>query len=289
MSLHVVAGAGDQPAPADYVSLGWALVRAEGKRPLGKDWQRTKPGADLSGWDGNFGVVLGASGLYTIVEYDTEQAGEKLIELLDAELPTTPIAQSGSGRLQLYFRDDAYQHATRGGLELRAGAHFMVLPPSRHPNGTPYKWLLDPRAFDLEAVPEAVLAYFTKSRPNGSTSPSDDVIRNGERKRARHCDACRCRCRSRVARRRPAADLRLRRRRSRRSPACRRGARTTGAVGPGAHRVAHVRALPRTPLLRERWAELQALVAELERADGRLDGDRVLEILNHTETEERRP
>ena len=79
--------------------------------------------------------MLGASGL-VVVEYDTEQAGEKLIELLDAELPTTPIAQSGSGRLQLDFRDDAYQHATREGLELRAAAHFMVLLRSRHPNGT---------------------------------------------------------------------------------------------------------------------------------------------------------
>ena len=97
-------------------------------------------------------MVLGPSGL-AVVEFDTDAAGKKLLELLDGTLPTTPTVQSGSGRLHFYFRDDEHQHAARDGLELRTGNHFMVLPPSLHPNGQRYKWLLDPRAFDLEAVP----------------------------------------------------------------------------------------------------------------------------------------
>ena len=138
----LAAPAAFSDAARRYSTLGWALARADGKRPLGKGWQTAAPvdpdyaAGQWAHWgeQWNLGVVLGPSQL-VVVEFDTDAAGETLANLLDHQLPLTPVVQSGSGRLHLYFHDTGIAHATRDGLELRAGAHFMVLPPSVHPNG----------------------------------------------------------------------------------------------------------------------------------------------------------
>ncbi len=171
-----------------YSELGWAIVRAHGKRPVDGGWQTAKPlepeyaAGQWSRWGERFnlGVVLGPSSL-AVVEFDSDAAGETLLALIDHELPLTPTVQSGSGRLHFYFADRGIQHRTRGGLELRTGRHFMALPPSVHPNGTPYKWLLEPE-LALAEVPPAVLAHFAEetTRRNG-TAPIAEVIRDGER------------------------------------------------------------------------------------------------------------
>jgi hypothetical protein len=107
-----------------YAELGWALTRLEGKRPTQPGWETTRPDPDpehvaglWSQWGKrwNMGVVLGASGL-AVVEYDTDDAGKRLLELLGGELPLTPVVETGRGRLHLYFRDPGAQKAARDGL-----------------------------------------------------------------------------------------------------------------------------------------------------------------------------
>lgn len=177
-----------------YAELGWATVRADGKTPKGQGWQHAAPDPDpehaagaWSSWGErwNLGLVLGSSGL-AVVEFDTEQAGERLLELLGGELPATPTVQSGSGRLHLYFRDSGHEHATRDGLELRTGAHFMVAPPSTHPDtGRPYEWLIEPwrAGVELADVPQAVLDYFVETvSPNGRAEPVAEIIPEGQRR-----------------------------------------------------------------------------------------------------------
>jgi hypothetical protein len=142
------AAAGNEPAAARsarfveharrYSELGWALVRLDGKVPKGTGWQQQPPtspehAAGLwSRWGErwNMGVVLGSSGL-AVVEYDTDAAGEKLIKLLGGELPLTPVAQTGRGRLHLYFTAAGVDKTTRAGLELRPGAPQCGLPPAK--------------------------------------------------------------------------------------------------------------------------------------------------------------
>lgn len=137
-----------------YTELKWALVRCDGKRPIGKGWEQSQPDPDPDHAAGlwktwgerwNMGVVLGPSGL-AVVEFDTDEGGRKLIQLLDGELPATPIVTTGSGKLHLYFRDPGgLEKRARDGLELRVGAHVMVLPPSDHPDtGKPYRWNVKP-------------------------------------------------------------------------------------------------------------------------------------------------
>jgi hypothetical protein len=171
-----------------YSELGWALIRVDGKKAKGDGWQQTQPDRDVEHTAGkwatwgsrwNMGVVLGPSRL-AVVEYDTDQAGRKLLELLDGRLPETPVALTGSGRHHLYFRaPDSVEKAARDGLELRVGAHMCVLPPSVHPTtGTGYRWMggLEPWAMPLDDVPAPVLSYFAETRRNGRAEPVADVI-----------------------------------------------------------------------------------------------------------------
>lgn len=175
-----------------YAELGWALIRVNGKKPHGGNWQRTPPArpgfaaGQWAEWGGryNMGVVLGPSGL-AVVDVDTLEAGDKLIELLDGELPTTPIVETGRRLLHLYFRDPGgLSKQARDGLELRTGAHLCVLPPSVHPDtGRAYRWLdnLEPWSVPLGDVPAAVLAYVSETRRNGRAQPIGAVIPTGRR------------------------------------------------------------------------------------------------------------
>jgi Bifunctional DNA primase/polymerase, N-terminal len=153
-----------------YSELGWALVRLDGKEPVGRRWQDATPeepelvAGKWSAWgeNRNIGVVLRSSRL-AVVEPDTPEAHERLLELLGGELPRVPIVQSGGTSLHLYFRDNGQGNGSVDGLELRADGQQCVLPPSVHPGtGRPYRWLdgHEPWTLELVPVPESVVAYF---------------------------------------------------------------------------------------------------------------------------------
>jgi hypothetical protein len=177
-----------------YSELGWALTHLDGKKPKPHGWESTpadSPELAAGKWSQwgerwNMGVVLGSSGL-AVVEYDTRAARDKLAELLGGGRPETPTARTGSGRLHFYFRDPDVPHTTRAGLELRAGGHQCVVPPSEHPDtGEEYRWLqgLEPWAVELADVPQALLAYFAEGKPGGRAAPLPHELLEGERRTA---------------------------------------------------------------------------------------------------------
>jgi hypothetical protein len=177
-----------------YSELGWALVRLDGKEPVGRRWQDATPEAPelvagkwaVWGESRNIGVVLRGSGL-AVVEPDTPEAHAKLLELLGGELPAVPIVQSGGTSLHLYFRDEGQGNGSVDGLELRADGQQCALPPSVHPaTGRPYRWLEghEPWTLPLVPVPESLVAYFAGKRRKGPASPVGDEIR--ERSPGRH-------------------------------------------------------------------------------------------------------
>jgi hypothetical protein len=171
-----MSAAGAEAAFADAAyrlsELGWALIRVEGKKARGSEWQKTQPAepafaaGQWAGWGRryNLGVVLGPSGLVCF-ELDDPAAEPKFLELLGGGLPRTPIVRSGGKKLpHVYFRDPGgVEKRTRGGMELRAGPHMCVLPPSIHPeSGDPYAWLdgLEPWTVPLAELPTAIIDYF---------------------------------------------------------------------------------------------------------------------------------
>jgi putative DNA primase/helicase len=174
-----------------YAGLGWAVIRADGKKAKGTAWQQTAPGepsavaGQWSVWEGryNLGVVCGPSRVAVIdvdVEGDAVAAFKQLLGV--DELPATPIVRTGAGGLHVYYADPGgLQKAVRDGFELRVGGHMCLAPPSRHPEtGLPYRWLIghEPWKVTLAPLPVRLREYFAHVGRNGdgAAPPVGDVI-----------------------------------------------------------------------------------------------------------------
>src|SRR6266545_8191310 len=106
------------------------------------------------------GAALGPSGL-AVFEYDDPEAEERFLAVLGGALPRTPVARTGTGKSHVYFsaNGDGIEKAARDGMELRAGSHHCLVPPSVHPDtGNPYTWVEghEPESVTLLPVPETV-------------------------------------------------------------------------------------------------------------------------------------
>lgn len=179
-----------------YSKLGWALVELDGKMPLGYGWQQTQPldpqsaGEIWSERDGsNMGLVLGPSG---VIDFELDGGDEELYWQLaggeEGAWPKTPVYRTGSGRPHVLFRDPGgLSRRTRDGMELRAGSHQSVIPPSIHPDtGNPYEWVIAPWDGHAEGgladPPQALLEFFAE-RPQGDRSEHHwrEPLRGGKR------------------------------------------------------------------------------------------------------------
>jgi replicative DNA helicase len=147
---------------------GWPVHRCKGKKPLTDDWP-TAASTDekvVTGWwsesSANIGVVTGArSGIVVLdVDIDPEKGidGEATLAALVAlhgPLPDTVEARTGRGGRHLYFRHPGHPVKTRAGslgpgLDVRGDGGQVIVPPSRHPNGTHYTWALGHAPGDLD-------------------------------------------------------------------------------------------------------------------------------------------
>lgn len=133
-------------------------VACRDKRPVGHAWPSlaTNDPDRIAEWlrVGNIGIALGHGNLIDL-EYD-DQAGAELFQSLEtadgtplAELET-PCWSSQRGMHHLFRLADplpARGWIKRSGLEIRLGGKpaQSVLPPSIHPSGRPYSWLVSPQ------------------------------------------------------------------------------------------------------------------------------------------------
>lgn len=141
------------------------LARGE-KRPIGAGWQH-KSTDDLeavAAWlaaRSNVGLLLGPASGVVDVEYDDPSGREQLAAFGVLDIPT-PTWRSARGEHRL-FRWEGWMPVTAtikaDDIEIRLGgrAAQSVLPPSRHPTGTAYEWLIDP-ATPIAAFPAQLLA-----------------------------------------------------------------------------------------------------------------------------------
>jgi len=141
------------------------LARGE-KRPLGAAWQH-KSTDDLdavAAWlaaRSNVGILLGPDSGVIDVEYDDPAGRDQLAAYGVLDIPT-PTWRSARGEHRL-FRWAPWMPAAAavkaGDLEIRIGgrAAQSVLPPSRHPSGAAYEWIIDP-ATPIAGFPCQLLA-----------------------------------------------------------------------------------------------------------------------------------
>ncbi len=139
-----------------YVDSGWSIlpVKPEEKRPYMTNWlqyMRVKATQkQVDNWFNNLagagvGVVTGK--ISNIVVLDVESYCKTPIEELLKKYPTQLIARSGSGGWHLYYQypTGISKVSNRVGIfegaDLRGDGGFIVLPPTRHPNGGVYEWV----------------------------------------------------------------------------------------------------------------------------------------------------
>lgn len=149
-----------------YQSNEWSIIPLlpRDKRPA-EPWARYQSArateADCAGWfadsTANLGIVTGSLSDLTVLDCDSPEA-IALAERLG--VPATWTVQTGKGR-HYYFR---YQAGSRNfqkrddlpGIDLRSEGGYVVAPPSIHPNGSAYTWLVNTGA--LADLPAWVLA-----------------------------------------------------------------------------------------------------------------------------------
>jgi len=146
-------------AAVAYVGLGWGVIpiRARTKKPpfAWKVYQGRLPEPDeLASWfsDGStheLAIICGeVSGGLVVVDFDSMAYYERWAKAhpdLAAKLPTV---RTKRGR-HVYFRSShrktrRLKDGDHEWGEIRAEGAYVLAPPSRHPEGGAYKWLIEP-------------------------------------------------------------------------------------------------------------------------------------------------
>jgi len=154
-------------------------LQSRSKKPIGswKEYQ-TAPAqvAQCNAWDNayryssyNIGIATGSVSNCFVLDIDGEQGRETLSQLVAqyGALPNTPTVKTGKGK-HYYFRYPAgYEvrnlagRSVHGevlpGIDVRGDGGYVVAPPSIHPNGATYEWIVTPWQASLTDAPAWLL------------------------------------------------------------------------------------------------------------------------------------
>lgn len=161
----------------EYIDQGWSIlpVKPSEKRPYMTNWlqyQHVKATKEMAeNWFTSLtgaGVGMVTGRISGVVVLDIESYCKIPIEELLRRYPTQMVSRTGSGGYHLFYLypNDVPKIANRVGIfegaDIRADGGFIVLPPTRHPNGRLYEWVktgfpgVFPKALlDIQSQPKA--------------------------------------------------------------------------------------------------------------------------------------
>lgn len=144
-------------AALGYLARGWAVVAVapRAKRPIVR-WQPYQSEAPdealVTSWferwpDANISVVTGAVSGLVVLDVDPKHGGDVSLAALEKRhgaLPATVESITGGGGRHVYFahpgREVRNRAAMAPGIDLRGDGGVVIVPPSIHPSGRPYRW-----------------------------------------------------------------------------------------------------------------------------------------------------
>jgi len=170
-----------------------------GKHPYGKDWPRNATCDEKFLTDfwtrhpkANVGIKLGKDSGILDIETDSDEQEKRLAEIFEGVFPVTPTAASARGKHRLFlYRGDLPLGAITllDGIGFRIGNNdkgaMSVMPPSMHPTGVEYAWLVSPDDCDPAPLPDCVqralwnLTAVGPSNGNGKPKEHWDAISKG--------------------------------------------------------------------------------------------------------------
>ena len=163
LPVHSVDGNGQ-------CSCGTDCGRNAGKHPrtLNGLLDATSDADSIQGWwrswpESNVAVATGEAAGIWVLDVDGQKGGyESIDELISAhgDLPLTWCVETGGDGLHLWFASDGTPlRNTVGvigpGLDVRGEGGYVIVPPSRHRSGSPYRWAdgWHPTRVDLALAP----------------------------------------------------------------------------------------------------------------------------------------
>jgi hypothetical protein len=197
----------------EYARHGWHVfplhsVHPETKRCTCGDQKcertakhpRTKHGVDdatidatkISKWwkiwpSANIGLACGKSGI-VVVDVDPRNGGDETFQELEkanGNLPRTPMQLTGGGGVHYLLRRPVSSDTFRGrklpgGIDIKADGGYVVLAPSTHASGTPYRWDAGYHPDDepIADIPERWLGILTTSVGGNQSeiAPEDGLL-----------------------------------------------------------------------------------------------------------------
>lgn len=177
-------------AALSYAARGWRVVPLldRDKLPRLADWQHKASVEEktIRGWwrrwpGANVGVVMGkASGLIDI-ECDSEEQEAEYLALFGEDPPVTCCFAGARGKHRLFaWRPDLPPGGIihLGGIGIRVGncdkGAQSVFPPSLHPSGVTYQWLVLPDDCPPAQVPKPVLIKLWNLAGEDTIRPGSD-------------------------------------------------------------------------------------------------------------------
>lgn len=149
-----------------YAQLGLYVfpVKPGGKAPLVKwrDQSTTEPDKIEQFWrrwpKANIGLDCGKAGLY-VIDADGPEGITEWNQIADAgELHGQVSQETGGGGLQIFFRNPNQLPNTAKviaqHIDTRGFGGYVIIPPSKHPSGRRYEWVIPPGAAPLITLPE---------------------------------------------------------------------------------------------------------------------------------------
>lgn len=157
-------------------SFGFVVIPLDNKKPLFKRWnQLTKTPDKLYIFEGrNLGVLTGQASGITVLDIDVKDGGMVLWKNISLSYPEiiTPISQTPSGGLHIYFRYNKNLHSfskfklrqKQIGWDLLNNDRQVVAPPSINPlTKKKYKWMVSPKDTPFSVMPDWLERYLTKA------------------------------------------------------------------------------------------------------------------------------
>jgi hypothetical protein len=144
-------------AAQDYVRLGLRVIALSGKAPNGKIHPRGLYDAidntslqalihDAFNHSHTTGIGILTSFPYVVVDIDGEEGAAQWETIAGGDyMPDRWVAKTGRG-LHLWYADATPRSTTKLGakLDLKGAGGYVAAPPSLHPDGHRYTWLLEP-------------------------------------------------------------------------------------------------------------------------------------------------
>jgi bifunctional DNA primase/polymerase-like protein/DnaB helicase-like protein/primase-like protein len=148
-------------------------------------WWDTNPAA-------NIGIACGKRSGIVVVDIDADHDGyESLAELAVnyGALPETPMSKTGSGGRHIFFRHPGVEIRNSAGklgkgIDIRGDGGYVVAPPSIHPNGNRYEWIVKPSQCELATMPEWMIELLRERNIITESQTVTGRIISGERNNA---------------------------------------------------------------------------------------------------------